>query len=71
MNDIKRIIQGIECCLAINDKDCTVCPYDTKEPLCTQSWMAEALEVLKEIDAGKEAHNGRSPMGKTLYRDVR
>lgn len=53
MDELKRIIQGLECCLAVEDKDCTVCPYDTKEPLCTQSWMTEALEILKEIDKRK------------------
>lgn len=62
MNDIKRIIQGIECCLAVDEgKDCTVCPYIDKD-LCTLTWMAEALEVLKEIEkspvAGTKARIG-------------
>ena len=55
MNDLKRIIQGIECCLnSDEDKDCTVCPYENKEPYCTAKWMEEALEVLKEIAAKED-----------------
>jgi hypothetical protein len=61
---IDKVIQGLECCFEINHKDCTVCPYDLQEPLCTHRCMEEALEVLKDVkfppspnkDAGGDSH---------------
>ncbi len=50
--DEKTIIQGLECCLQIGGKDCAVCPYDLKEPICALKLQTDALELIKELTEG-------------------
>ena len=52
MNDIDKVIKGLECCSKCSGDYCRKCPYtDENEgsaPVCTVHLAADALALLKE-----------------------
>lgn len=52
MNDAQKVITGIECCLGIDDRRCSACPFRRKNGAidgnCAERLLRQALVAVQE-----------------------
>ena len=49
MADMKKVLNGLECCADRTDRKCQICPYDSPDNIyCVSDITRDALELLKE-----------------------
>lgn len=54
MNELLKVIAGLECCRNVEDIGCDVCPYEDGKVLsggCVGRLMGDALEILREVES--------------------